>query len=298
MTLANNTGKTYSGFRTALNLSASIFDPQALFNAHKARVTADGGTIPDEVGCLARFDFLLSNAMYERAAVSITPAFGLKQDADGNVQTVYNLLGDAGDLLAVSTGSPPAPMLYDSVTRSVNIQITSRGGTWLRSRGNIIVQKANSYLIAGRMSDLNRADNNGITIGFPIGPLPMAYMRTMLTNGQAVTESWRFGTRDSGWPAGTGGAVLVSATLYEDFVPAAGLFDVSAGLITGYEKGKKTGKAISATGSLADLKDRAIALVIGTPGSTSTGCHGALQDFMHLNSASEADAILSSRLGM
>lgn len=298
MTLANNTGKIYSGFRTALNLSSAIFDPYTLFDAYKSRVVADGGYIPDESGCLARFDFLLSNAMYERAAVSITPAFGIKRDEAGNVQAIYNLLGEAGDLLAVTSGTPAEPMLYDEITQSVNVRIVSAGGTWLQSRASIIVQRANSYLIAGRMSDLNRADNNGLTIGWPIGTLPMAYMRTMLTNNQVVTESWRFGTRDSGWPAGTGGSVLVSATIYEDFVPAAGLFDVPGGTITGYEKGKNTSEVASTTGALADLRGRAVTLVVGTPGSTNTGCHGAFKDLVHLHTADESDAILASRLGM
>lgn len=57
MTAAVTTGKGYYGFRTALDLSDSILDPQALFNAYKARVVADGGTIPDESGCLDRFHF-------------------------------------------------------------------------------------------------------------------------------------------------------------------------------------------------------------------------------------------------
>ena len=64
MVAVNQTGKAYYGFRTALDLSASILDPQALFNAYKARVLADGGTIPDEAGCLARFSFLLNNGRH------------------------------------------------------------------------------------------------------------------------------------------------------------------------------------------------------------------------------------------
>ncbi|HEN7343338.1 TPA: hypothetical protein U7N74_005161, partial [Serratia marcescens] len=104
MVAVNQTGKAYYGFRTALDLSASILEPQALFNAYKARVVADGGTIPDEAGCLARFLFLLNNGMYEKTTICAAPAFGLKVDGSGNVQTIYNLLGDAGDLIAGSQG--------------------------------------------------------------------------------------------------------------------------------------------------------------------------------------------------
>ncbi|HEN7343340.1 TPA: hypothetical protein U7N74_005163, partial [Serratia marcescens] len=104
MVAVNQTGKAYYGFRTALDLSASILDPQALFAAYKARVVADGGTIPDEAGCLARFSFLLNNGMYEKTTICAAPAFGLKVDGSGNVQTIYNLLGDSGDLIAGSQG--------------------------------------------------------------------------------------------------------------------------------------------------------------------------------------------------
>ncbi|ENP0658788.1 hypothetical protein [Serratia marcescens] len=298
MVAAINTGKAYTGFRPALDLSASILDPQALFASYKSRVLADGGHIPDESGCIERFKFLLLNAMFERTVVSLTPAFGIKTDSAGNVLTVYNLLGEAGDLLAVSKGTPPGPMLYDTSTRSINVQITSNGGTWLQSRGSIVMQKAATYLLAGCMSDSSRADGNGLTFGYPIGSLPMAYMRTMITNNQAITESWRFGTRDSGWPADVGGALMVAATLYEDYVPAAGLFDVTSGVITGYEKGKFAMKTTSSTGALADLRDRTAALVVGTPGSTTTGCYGTFRDMLHLHSASEADAVLASRLGI
>ncbi|HHB1424475.1 TPA: hypothetical protein ACOQZT_000419 [Serratia odorifera] len=301
MTAAINTGKAYTGFRAALDLSASILDPLALFNAYKTRVVADGGYIPDESGCLARFDFLLNNGMYDRATICAAPAFGLKADGEGNVQTVYNMLGESGDLLAGSQGTPPLPMKYDADAKSVIIQITSGGGWYLKSRANQIIHKAGTYLIAGRMSDLNRADNNGIQMGYNISNLSMAYMRTMITNGQAVTESWRYGTRDSGWPAaGTGNALNVAATIYADYVPSAGLFKVSQGVIEGYEKGKLTASTNSVTGRLADLSNNNAPLLIGgaqTAGGVAA-CYGAFMDALYLHTADESDAILASRLGM
>lgn len=301
MTAAINTGKAYAGFRAPLDLSASILDPQALFNAYKARVIADGGTIPDEAGCLARFNFLLSNGMYDRATVCAAPAFGLKVDGSGNVQAVYNLMGASGDLLAGSQGTPPRAMTYDATARAVIIQITSGGGWFLKSRANQVIQKGKTYLIAGRMSDLDRADNNGIHMGYNINNLSLAFMRTMITNNQATTEAWRYGTRDSAWPAGTGGAIAAATTLYADYVPSSGLFKVSSGVIEGYEKGKLSAQSpVATTGKLADLSGYAAPLLVGgQQGAGSVGaCYGAFMDALYLHTADESDAVLASRLGM
>ncbi|HGM6808154.1 TPA: hypothetical protein ACKP8U_004618 [Serratia marcescens] len=301
MVAVNQTGKAYYGFRTALDLSASILDPQALFAAYKARVVADGGTIPDEAGCLARFSFLLNNGMYEKTTICAAPAFGLKVDGSGNVQTIYNLLGDSGDLIAGSQGTPPRAMTYDATARSVIIQVTSSGGRFLKSRANQIIQKGKSYLIAGRMSDLDRADNNGITAGYNINNLALAYFRTMITNNQGKTEAWRYGTRDSAWPAGTGGAIYAATNVYADYVPSAGLFKVASGVVDGYEKGKLLANSDpAATGKLADLSSSMAPLLIGG-GQTAGGvaaCYGAFMDILCLHTADESDAILASRLGM
>ncbi|HIE6479568.1 TPA: hypothetical protein ACXM66_002893 [Serratia marcescens] len=301
MVAVNQTGKAYYGFRTALDLSASILDPQALFAAYKARVVADGGTIPDEAGCLARFSFLLNNGMYEKATICAAPAFGLKVDGSGNVQTIYNLLGDSGDLIAGSQGTPPRAMTYDATARAVIIQVTSGGGRFLKSRSNQIIQKGKSYLIAGRMSDLDRADNNGITAGYNINNLALAYFRTMITNNQGTTEAWRYGTRDSAWPAGTGGAIYAATSVYADYVPSAGLFKVEQGIIEGYEKGKLLANSDPAvTGKLADLSSSTAPLLIGGAQTASgvAACYGAFMDILCLHTADESDAILASRLGM
>ncbi|HEJ7150512.1 TPA: hypothetical protein SMI21_001903 [Serratia marcescens] len=302
MTAAINTGKSYSGFRPALDLSASILDPSALFSAYKTRVVADGGSIPDEPGCLTRFEFLVNNGMYSRATFCAAPAFGLKVDGAGNVQTVYNLLGSAGDLIAGSQGTPPLPMTYDATARAVIIQVTSGGGWYLKSRTNLVIQKSSTYLIAGRMSDLNRADNNGITAGYNLTGLPMAYLRTMITNNSAVTEAWRYGSRDSAWPAGSGGALNAATNIYADYVPSAGLFKVAQGVIEGYEKGKfLAASAPAATGKLADLSSYTTPMLIGgtqLANNIVSACYGAFQDMLCLHTADESDAILASRLGM
>ncbi|MGQ6036600.1 hypothetical protein ACUNGS_19565 [Serratia sp. IR-2025] len=304
MMSALSTGKEYYGFRRALDLSDSILDPKALFNIYKMRVVADGGTIPDEPGCLDRFSFLLNNGMYEKTTFCAAPAFGLKVDSDGNVQTVYNMLGPDGDLLAGVQGvpDPKSPMIYDASSRAVIIKITSSGGWYLKSRSNLVIQKSSTYLISGRMSDLDRADNNGITAGYNLKGLPLAYLRTQITNGQKETEAWRYGSRDSAWPAGNGGALNAATNIYADYVPSAGLFKVAEGVIDGYEKGKLLAtSAPAATGKLADLSSYTTPMLIGgvqLANNIVGACYGAFQDMLCLHTADESDAILASRVGM
>ncbi|AYJ94927.1 hypothetical protein D1220_22805 [Klebsiella pneumoniae] len=302
MMSALSTGKEYRGFRRGLDLSDSILDPTALFSAYKERVLTDGGTIPDEVGCLTRFNFLLNNSMFDRATFCAAPAFGLKVDVSGNVQTVYNLLGADGDLISSTQGTPPLPMTYDAASRSVIIQITSSGGWYLKSRTSLVIQKGTSYLIAGRMSDLNRADNNGIIAGYNLKGLPMAYLRTMITNGQKETEAWRYGTRDSAWPAGTGTSLIAATNIYADYVPSAGLFNVEAGIIEGFEQGRLLATSEpAATGQLADLRSFTAPMLVGGIQQANNivgACYGAFQDILCLHTADESDAILASRLGM
>ncbi|HGE8473135.1 TPA: hypothetical protein ACGD7V_002712 [Serratia marcescens] len=302
MAIALNTGKVYAGFREPLDLSADILDPTALFNAYKARVQADGGIIPNAAGCKERFDFLVNNGMYENAVMCAAPAFGVKLGGtDGNdILTVYSLLGDSTDLITTSQGTGAA-VRYDSTTKTAIVRITSGGGSYLRTRENVRVQIGRSYMIAGRLSDASNADVLGITIGISLSNLPLAYMRTMITNQQGVTESWRFGTRDSAWTgSAAGGAVGAAATTYADYVPAAGLFKVDEGVVYGYSRGVQDKTAKANTGKLADLVNYTAPIIVG--GSTASGsvspCYGTLLDMLFLHTASEPDAILASRFGM
>ncbi|VFS20905.1 Uncharacterised protein [Serratia liquefaciens] len=81
----------------------------------------------------------------------------------------------------------------------------------------------------------------GMTIGISLSNLPLAYMRTMITNQQAITEAWRFGTRDSAW---TGllpvGLLVRQQRRNADYVPAAGLFKVDEGVVYGIRAGSWT----------------------------------------------------------
>ncbi|WP_440487798.1 hypothetical protein [Serratia sarumanii] len=302
MAIALNTGKVYAGFREPLDLSADILDATALFNAYKARVQADGGIIPNAAGCKERFEFLVNNGMYENAVMCAAPAFGVKLGgSDGNdVLTVYSLLGESTDLIPAVQGTGDA-VRYDSTNKTATVRITSSGGTYLRTRENVRVQIGRSYMIAGRLSDASNADVLGMTIGISLSNLPLAYMRTMITNQQAITEAWRFGTRDSAWTGPVaGGAVGAAATTYADYVPAAGLFKVDEGVVYGYTRGKLDKTATATTGKLADLVNYTAPIVVGggMASGTVSPCYGSLLDMLFLHTASEPDAVLASRFGM
>lgn len=134
MTLGFNSGVPYpSGGRPALKLSAYVLDDQAIFNAHKARVLADGGVIPDEAGCMARITWLLDNGIYGKVESAINPAFGVKMNANKEVSKLYSLFAN-DDYISVMQGDG-AQVLYDDSgdAPGVIIKISSNGGAYLRS---------------------------------------------------------------------------------------------------------------------------------------------------------------------
>jgi hypothetical protein len=293
-----NTGKHYFGFRKSLDLSDDILDPQALFNEFKNRVSADGGEILNESACLARFLFLVDNGLYDRTTFCASPVFGMKRTGD-DIAVIYNLLGASGDLLSVSQGTG-SPVKYDAATQSALVRITSSGGAYLKSRENMRIQKGRSYLLSGRLSDTERADNNGMTMGFHINNLPMAYLRAMITNQQAINEAWRYGSRDNAWPATNGIAVGVMDIPYADYIPSAGLYDVDIGVIGAYSSGKFANSATAASGKLADLSAYSVPLIVGgnvAPAGVQA-CAGSFLDAVIMHTAQEPDAILCSRLGL
>ncbi|MGP0842480.1 hypothetical protein, partial [Serratia sp. CY85266] len=109
-------------------------------------------------------------------------------------------------------------------------------------------------------------------------------------------------SRDSAWPAGSGGALNAATNIYADYVPSSGLFKVAQGVIDGYEKGKFLAtSAPAATGKLADLSSYTTPMLIGgtqLANNIVSACYGAFQDMLCLHTADESDAILASRLGM
>ncbi|MGP2846369.1 hypothetical protein ACTVKH_00810 [Serratia marcescens] len=303
MTLGFNSGAPYPwGGRPALKLSAYVLDDQAIFNAHKARVLADGGVIPDEAGCMARITWLLDNDIYGKVESAINPAFGVKMNANREVSKLYSLFAN-DDYISVMQGDG-AQVLYDDSgdAPGVIIKISSSGGAYLRSEKNHRVQRSGQYAISGRMADNDRADSLGILVGISIAGLPMAYLRTQITNQQKDIEAWRYGTRDSTWNGSGVNGIAMGAvrTPYADYVPSAALFDVAGGEIRGYEAGELKARDTSTTGRLADLTPFPQPIYVG---STFTGgkvnpCYGTLREAIFLHTADDSDAVALSKLGM
>lgn len=292
-----NTGVAFNTSRWApIDLSGLILNATTLFNTHKARVLADGGIIPDEAGCLARFKLLVDNGMYENIAVSLTPRFGLKLAGDGvSVQKIYNLSGP--DFIGVTQAASWLPQ-WNAATGSVRIQVNSSVAGYLQSASNITVQVGNSYVVSCVGKDTDPTDSVGLTLGAVIGNLPMSYCRIQKTPTQ--DEAYRYGTRDSAYtsPSSAGGAVSAVKTPYIDYQPSAAFFDVSAGVVTPFDNGRIGTPATATTGALYAMRS-ATPVIIGNPaftGSVMQNCDGSFRDFTILNSAQSADALILSRI--
>uniref|UniRef100_UPI0035C71A3D hypothetical protein n=1 Tax=Serratia quinivorans TaxID=137545 RepID=UPI0035C71A3D len=303
MTLGFNSGIPYpAGGRPALKLSAYVFDDQTIFNTHKARVLADGGIIPDEAGCLARITWLLDNGIYNKVESAINPAFGVKMNANREVSKLYSLFPN-DDYVSVLQGVGE-PVRYDDSgdEPGVTVRITSNGGAYLKSEKNRRIQRGRQYVIGGRMADKDTADVLGIMVGISVGGLPMAYLRTQITNQQGVIEAWRYGTRDSTWTGSgpVGKAVGAFRTPYADYVPSAALFDVDNGVIRGYESGAFKAIDKSTTGKLSDLASFPSIIYVGQTfvNGNVQPCYGTLRDVIFLHTADDSDALALSRLGM
>ncbi len=295
MTYGMTSGKIYGGYRKPI--PAVVWTPQSLFDAHKSRVLAAGGVIPDETGCLARFKFIVDNGLLDKIATWANPAFGVKKTADNQVERLFALRGLDFVAQMQKTGDP---VKYDDTGAApcIVVRITSTGGGYMLT-DNVQLYRGTPYLIGGRLADNDTADVLGITVGQSINNLPMAYMRTMIQNQQAVTEAWRFGTRDSAWKGNqVGGAIGAIRSPYADFTPAAGLFDVEVGSVYGYESGKLYNTATATTGKLADISAYSGPIYIGNAFANGEvgACYGSLREIVFLHSASQADASLISRL--
>lgn len=292
-----NTGVAFNNSLWApIDLTGLIWNAADLFAAHKARVLADGGIIPDEAGCLARFKLLVDNGMYERLALSLTPRFGLKLASDNvSVQKVYNLFGP--DFISVSQAGGWLPQ-WSAVSGSIRVAVNSTQAGYLQSAGNITVQTGDSYAICCIGKDTDPTDAVGLTLGAVIGNLPMAYCRIQKTPTQ--DEAYRYGTRDSAYtsPSSAGGAVSAVKTPYIDYQSSAALFNVSNGKITTYDNGYLGANASATTGALYPMRS-STPVIIGNPaftGNVMQNCDGSFREFTILNSAQQADAVLLSRL--
>lgn len=296
MTAAINTLKPYTGSRAAIDLSAYILDPDTIFATHKARVTADGGTILNETLCKQRLNWLIDNGMYGRTAVFANPAFGVKLASNStDVEKLYSFVGPDFVHVMQGTGTPVKLGSYNG-SPVVTIKILSGSGGYLKSATPISIQTRRTYLLGGRMRDEATSDTLGIYCAYSINGLNMASFGVVGSTTQQ--KGWQYGTRDNVWPGATGGAVSVYRNSYGIYIPSAGLFDVDAGHIHAYESGAAVSDGVSTTGALADLSSYSQTLYLGNNilAGAVQPCLGSVMEIIILNTASAADAVLVSNL--
>ena len=310
MAIINNTRSPYNGKRKGFDLSPYILSPEQLYAMHKARVLADGGVIFDEAGCLARFEMLVANAIYQKVMLAINPMFGVKLAADGvSVLKVYGLRGD--DFIAVKQqlDTPPAQELplFDRNSRSIRVKVAAYAGGYLRSEHAQTIQHGdtNTYAISMLAMDTDPMDSVGLTAGLSLANLGLAYMRVIASPySTGIREAWRYGTRASNFinQGSPGAAITVAREPYESYIPSAAYFDIAAGTITAFENGDEKNTAQSPTGALASLRDAGFVYVGNVMFDVKQGsgfmqsCDGFFRDFTLLTGASRRDAEVLSRI--
>lgn len=157
--------KPTTGNRTLLPFT--IFNPQTIFNAHKARVVADGGVILNEGSLLDEITFLVGEGLWEYVTFYASPEWGIKYDADGtSVLKMYGL--GPTDFVAYDVGRTlKRPITLDTSVSPPKIKMwVWDGGSLMRAEKLVTAQysKNNPYLFSAIMDDTESSDAAGISI--------------------------------------------------------------------------------------------------------------------------------------
>lgn len=300
MAVVLNTNKPYNGRRKLIDLSSAYLDPETLFDAHKARVIADGGTVPREAALLSEIQFLVNNGMWSRIGAYCAPDWGVKQDGSGNVTKLYGL-GNSPDFVAVTVAGESHPMTLDtSGTRTAVNIVLSNGGRFLQSASVIKLQNRTNdlFLFSVLLRDNALADNAGIAVGFGTASSTLSFAESRQTVG-GISNPWKY-TCTNKIPVVAGSYVAATQVPYADFVPSAGLFDPANGKVFGYQGGIVAQTGVSSTGTLADISSQSAYVFIGpTYLNATTGLNavnGAIACVRSLITAYPDDAeLISSR---
>ncbi len=300
MAVVLNTNKPYNGRRQLIDLSAAYLDPDALFNAHKARVVADGGFIPREASLLSEIQFLVNNGMWNRTGAYCAPDWGIKQNGSGNVTKLYGL-ANSPDFIPVTVSGESHPLTLDASgsRTAINVLLTN-GGQFLQSESVIKLQsrKNDLFLLSTLMRDNALSDNAGIAVGFGTASSTLAFAETRQTVS-GISNPWKY-TCTNKIPVAAGSYVAATQVPYADFVPSAGLCDPATGKVYGYQNGIVAQTGISSTGALADISSQSAYIFIGpTYLNATTGLNavnGAIARVRSLITAYPDDAeLISSR---
>lgn len=117
---------------------------QAKFDAYKARVLADGGTIKDEARTLSAFKLLFDNKMYGNMDTAVSGTFGVKVDANGGLTKLYAI--DGVDLIGVTYGTGTLPTLdtNNNIVFANSVAQNTNGGMFV-SESKLIASKVGNF---------------------------------------------------------------------------------------------------------------------------------------------------------
>lgn len=233
--LAFNTLKPYTGSRAPIDLSGAYLDVTALFNAHKARVTADGGIILNEASCKSEIEFIINLGLWDVMASVAAPEWGIKRDGSGNILKMYGL-GKTPDYTSTQVGTAIHPVTLDTSKEIPMAVIRLDGGGSQLVSGSMTLQAAASlpYIVSVRGLDYDLTDNQGIALRFNGPSWPHFYYWCVSRNDQKF--QWFYSCDRFNPPTGAGGASASKA--WDGTVgKSAALVSSSEGQLRAYDNG-------------------------------------------------------------
>lgn len=116
---------TGSGLFNGIDIWSAI---PAAVKAHIARVTADGGTVPNQASMVSSVKKLIAANLWNNCVFFGLPLGGVKKDGNQYVSKVYDLKANADLLQATGTAQPKydnSNLLYDGGDRLISNNITT-----------------------------------------------------------------------------------------------------------------------------------------------------------------------------
>ncbi|ELW7386653.1 hypothetical protein [Yersinia intermedia] len=291
-------------------LDIKTLDPQQLFNAHRARVTADGGTIMNEASLLDEIKFLVNNGMWKYVTFYASPEWGIKYDTDGtSVLKMYGL--GPTDFIAYDVGRAlKRPITLDTSVTPPKIKMwVWDGGSLMRAEKLVTAQysKNNPYLFSAIMDDTESSDAAGISIvacrtGHVNSMTGITVERA--TNKPDPTDIGFQHSAAMVYPATvTANWINYIRTPYVANIKNAMLLNPVSGTMLSYENGTLVNTTVSSSGALVDSTAEPMQLNIGPTNnavsSWSSGyiTRGGLTRLRCLSYATPAQAELISKRG-
>ncbi len=295
-----------TGNRTLLDIKT--LNPQHLFNAHKSRVSADGGVILNEASLLDEITFLVNNGMWQYLTFYASAEWGIKYDTNGtSVIKLYGL--GPTDFAAYDVGGIYSrPIIIDSSVTPPKLKIwVWDGGTLLRAEKLVTAQysKNNPYLFCAIMDDTESSDTVGMAISASrtTHPNALAFITVERATGKnpPTDIGFRHVAAKVAPVASASDRVEYIRTQYVRNIKNAMLIDPAAGKMLSYENGTLVNTATSSTGTLVDSTTEPMQFNIGIPDNNVSAwnvgykANGGITRLRCLSYATQAQAELISK---